>query len=293
VAGSYPALRQRLQTVAASLRHQTAPAKQTAAAFRAPSGLLLHGPAGSGKSHLAQCVVAQAGLGFLEVDATSIFSRYLGQTEANLRDIFRAARAMQPCVLLLDHVDALARSRSAAASSTGVEERALSQLLNEMDGIEASAGVFYIGCTNLPLTALDSAVLRPGRSPSARVLLHPALSGLRSCACGVCGVMVWCVCDGVCLSVTGRFEVLCEVPLPSEEDRAHLLTRFLGPDPDADHVASLARATPGTSAGQLRHIANSYRQAALEHGTVDVGPLLAQQRAASHPFWLAAFGPTD
>ena len=69
----------------------------------------------------------------------------------------------RPCVLCLDNIDVLARRRGATSSSTGVEERALSQMLNEMDGIQGSDGVFVLACANCPLSGLDAAVLRPGR----------------------------------------------------------------------------------------------------------------------------------
>jgi ATP-dependent 26S proteasome regulatory subunit len=109
----------------------------------------------------------------------SLFSKYLGDTEANIRHIFNHARTVAPCVLFLDELDALGAKRGASDrplnlsiinqrfsdwgmdGTSGVHERALSTLLNEMDGIEENNGVFVIGCTNRP-DLIDDALLRPG-----------------------------------------------------------------------------------------------------------------------------------
>jgi hypothetical protein len=131
--------------------------------LRPTSGLLLHGPSGCGKTLLAHALVTRSHLCCLSVRVTDILSRYLGETEANIRQLFRTARELQPCVVLLDNVECLiARRRADNVSSTGVEERALSQLLNEMDGIEPAHNVFYIGTTSAPLNTIDAAALRPG-----------------------------------------------------------------------------------------------------------------------------------
>lgn len=91
-------------------------------------------------------------------------TRYLGDTESTIRALFAAARRCAPCVVFFDEVDAIACKRGASnVGSTGVEERVLSQLLNEIDGVQDSRGVFVLGCTNLALDEMDPAILRPGR----------------------------------------------------------------------------------------------------------------------------------
>ena len=156
----YPALKTRLARVIDSLTAPPHPAYSLTPA----SGLLLHGPSGCGKTLLAQALITRSRLCCLSVRVTDILSRYLGETEANIRDLFRTARQLQPCIVLLDNVECLvAQRRTDSSTGTGVEERALSQLLNEMDGIEPAQNVFYIGTTSAPLSAIDAAALRPGK----------------------------------------------------------------------------------------------------------------------------------
>mmetsp|Transcript_28439 Transcript_28439/g.74731 ORF Transcript_28439/g.74731 Transcript_28439/m.74731 type:complete len:798 (+) Transcript_28439:213-2606(+) len=128
-----------------------------------PSGVLLHGPSGCGKTLLASTAVANCGLSVLAVTAPTLMDKYVGETEHKIRELFRTARQCQPAVIFIDEVDALILKRGAAGGTTGVEERALSQLLNEMDGIEGSVGIFLLGCTSRHLDSLDAAALRPGR----------------------------------------------------------------------------------------------------------------------------------
>eukprot|EP00047_Mylnosiga_fluctuans_P008159 m.257378 g.257378 ORF g.257378 m.257378 type:complete len:677 (-) comp20807_c0_seq1:184-2214(-) len=130
---------------------------------RMPSGLLLHGPSGCGKSTLMAEMAASIALPFISVTASSLLSRYLGETEARIRQLFAAARRALPCVVLIDEVDSLAPRRGARLSSGGLEERILAQLLSELDGINDSQGLFIVGCTNRPLEDIDEAMLRPGR----------------------------------------------------------------------------------------------------------------------------------
>lgn len=127
------------------------------------SGLLLHGPSGCGKSMLAQIALAQSRLHVIQVDASDLLSKYVGETEQLIRNLFESARHSKPTIVFIDEIDSLAQRRGSSASGTGVEERALSQLLNEMDGIQNQNGIFVMGCTNRNLTELDSAILRPGR----------------------------------------------------------------------------------------------------------------------------------
>ena len=132
-----------------------------AARVRPPKGILLHGPPGTGKTLLAKAVASETGANFLSVKGPELYSRYVGDAEARLREVFRKARLAAPCVLFFDEVDGLLPSRE-AASDNAVAERLLAQFLTEMDGVEELRGVLVLAATNR-LDRLDPAALRPGR----------------------------------------------------------------------------------------------------------------------------------
>lgn len=158
----YDAVCSRLRPVFAGLRDN----RFSRFHLRPPSGVLLHGPPGCGKSSLLAFLAAEAGLPILVAQPAGLLSRYLGQTEANIRALYAAARNAQPCLVLIEGIEALALRRAAAGedgSTTGVGQRALSTLLNEMDGITESGMILTVACTDLPLTSMDAALLRPGR----------------------------------------------------------------------------------------------------------------------------------
>ncbi|EDQ89928.1 uncharacterized protein MONBRDRAFT_24861 [Monosiga brevicollis MX1] len=169
----YDALHQRCSEVARMLATQ---------AETPPSGLLLSGPSGSGKTALAECLATASGLPCLSVNAVELLSPYLGETEGNIRRCFAAAAAAQPCILFLDNVDVVGHSRGGATSeaTSGVEARALSQMLNEMDGIEGRSQVFYLGTTRQAPADLDSALLRPGRFEVCEVITRPGPDDVQS-----------------------------------------------------------------------------------------------------------------
>lgn len=130
-------------------------------------GLLLHGSSGSGKTFLARAAARECGCATLFVQAPRLLRPYLGESEAAVRQVFRDARTLAPCILILDQLDAIATQRSFAsgddAGASGVGARVLSTLLNEMDGVSAHGGhVLTIGCVRAA-SQLDSALLRPGR----------------------------------------------------------------------------------------------------------------------------------
>ncbi|KAG0305476.1 hypothetical protein BGZ98_004064 [Dissophora globulifera] len=134
---------------------------------RPPMGLLLYGPTGCGKTMLVQTLAAESDMNFIPIKGPEIFSKYLGETEATLRRLFAMARRIAPCILFFDEMDSIGAKRGwggegDSQSSNGVNERVLSTLLNEMDGVEERTGVFVIGCTNQP-QAMDDALMRPGR----------------------------------------------------------------------------------------------------------------------------------
>lgn len=129
---------------------------------RPARGLLLTGPSGCGKTMLARLLASEAGLNSLALESSRAFSKYLGDSEAYIRETFARARKLAPCVVLVDPLDTLATNRGTESGGNGVSERVLSTLLNELDGIEERTGVFVIGCTDR-IRDVDEALLRPGR----------------------------------------------------------------------------------------------------------------------------------
>lgn len=127
----------------------------------AGGGILLFGPPGCGKTHLARATAGEMGRGFISVGISDVLDMWLGQSERNLRDIFDGARSHQPCVLFFDEVDALAASRTDLRHSAG--RNVVNQFLSELDGIDTSnEGVLVLAATNAPWH-LDPAFRRPGR----------------------------------------------------------------------------------------------------------------------------------
>ena len=130
--------------------------------IKPPKGILLYGPPGCGKTLLAKAVATESGANFVAVKGPEIFSKWVGESERAIREIFRKARQVAPCVVFLDEVDAIAPMRGMSIGDSMVTERVVSQLLTEMSGIENLEGVVVIGATNRP-DILDPALLRPGR----------------------------------------------------------------------------------------------------------------------------------
>ncbi|CEP61624.1 AAA family ATPase AFG2 LALA0_S03e07096g [Lachancea lanzarotensis] len=126
-----------------------------------PRGILLHGPPGTGKTMLLRCVASEANAHILTINGPSIVSKYLGETEAALRDIFNEAKLYQPSIIFIDEIDSLAPSRSSDDSGE-VESRVVATLLTLMDGMGSSGRVVVVAATNRP-NAVDSALRRPGR----------------------------------------------------------------------------------------------------------------------------------
>lgn len=126
-----------------------------------PSGILLYGPPGCSKTLIARALAAQSKLNFLSVKGPELFSKWVGESERAVRELFHRARQVAPTVLFFDEIDAVAVKRG-GDSSSGVSDRVLAQLLTELDGLEKSTGVIVLAATNRPDT-LDGAILRPGR----------------------------------------------------------------------------------------------------------------------------------
>jgi transitional endoplasmic reticulum ATPase len=132
------------------------------AGIQPPKGILLTGPPGCGKTLLARAVANESEVNFISVRGPELLSKYVGESERGVREIFRKARQAAPCIVFFDEIDALLPSRSAASGDSHVAERVLSQFLTELDGLEELKGVLVLAATNR-LDMLDPAVLRPGR----------------------------------------------------------------------------------------------------------------------------------
>ena len=134
----------------------------TQAGVRPVKGILLSGPPGCGKTLLAKAVATECGVNFISIKGPELFSKYVGESERQVREIFRKARQAAPCVIFFDEIDALMPARSGVASDNPVADRVLAQFLTELDGIEELKGVLVLAATNR-LDRLDPAAVRPGR----------------------------------------------------------------------------------------------------------------------------------
>ncbi|MGD6809468.1 MAG: CDC48 family AAA ATPase [Candidatus Bathyarchaeia archaeon] len=130
--------------------------------IRAPKGILMYGPPGCGKTLLARAVATESEANFISIKGPEVFSKWVGESEKAIREVFRKARMAAPAVVFLDEIDSLTPKRGMGMSDSGVSERVISQLLTEMDGINTLADIVVIAATNRP-DMVDSAVIRPGR----------------------------------------------------------------------------------------------------------------------------------
>jgi transitional endoplasmic reticulum ATPase len=129
---------------------------------RPAKGILLFGPPGTGKTMLAKAVATESEANFISVRGPEVLSKWVGESEKAVRQIFQKARQTAPCVIFFDELDSIAPQRGTRLGDSGVTERIVNQLLTEMDGIVALKNVVVIGATNRP-DMLDPALLRPGR----------------------------------------------------------------------------------------------------------------------------------
>jgi transitional endoplasmic reticulum ATPase len=130
--------------------------------IRAPKGVLLYGPPGTGKTMLAKAVATEARANFLTVKGSALLSKWYGESEQRISELFSRARQVTPAILFLDELDSLAPVRGASFGDSAATERVVNQLLAEMDGMEELRGVMVLGATNRP-DIIDPALLRPGR----------------------------------------------------------------------------------------------------------------------------------
>ena len=127
-----------------------------------PKGILLYGPPGTGKTMIAKAVATTSESNFISIKGPELISKWVGESEKGVREVFRKARQAAPCVVFFDELDAIAPRRGGSEGDSHVTERVISQVLTEMDGLEDLKGVVVIGATNRP-DIIDEALLRPGR----------------------------------------------------------------------------------------------------------------------------------
>ncbi|XP_037286963.2 ATPase family gene 2 protein homolog A isoform X1 [Rhipicephalus microplus] len=130
-----------------------------------PCGVLLYGPPGCSKTMIAKALATESGLNFIAIKGPELFSKWVGDSERAVRDLFRKARAASPCIIFFDEIDALAVHRGSTSGSSNVGDRVIAQLLTEMDGIEKLEDVILVAATNRP-DMIDQALMRPGRLDS-------------------------------------------------------------------------------------------------------------------------------
>ncbi|MFN4258132.1 MAG: ATP-dependent zinc metalloprotease FtsH [Gemmataceae bacterium] len=208
------------------------PQKYKAVGGRIPKGVLLVGPPGTGKTLLAKAVAGEAGVPFFSLSGSDFVEMFVGVGAARVRDLFGQAEKRAPCIIFIDELDALGKTRGGQAIGGHDErEQTLNQLLVEMDGFDSDRGVIIMAATNRPET-LDAALLRPGRFDRTVVVDRP--------------------------DINGREAIL----------KVHVRDVKLGPDVDLRHVAAL---TPGSVGADLANIVNESALMAARGGKEVVG----------------------
>jgi transitional endoplasmic reticulum ATPase len=145
------------------------------AKVRPAKGILLTGPPGCGKTLLAKAIATESGVNFISVKGAALLSKYVGESERAVREVFHKARQAAPCITFFDEIDALVPTRGSSGGDAHVGERVISQFLTEMDGIEDLKDVLVLGATNRA-DMLDPAILRPGRFDAIIDIPMPAQS---------------------------------------------------------------------------------------------------------------------
>ena len=152
------------------------PGKYTGIGAKLPKGALLVGPPGTGKTLLAKAVAGEAKVPFCSLSGAAFVEMYVGVGASRVRDLFKQAQSMAPCIIFIDEIDAIGKSRDNSMGSNDEREQTLNQLLAEMDGFDTDKGLLLLAATNRP-EILDPALLRPGRFDRRIIVDKPDLKG--------------------------------------------------------------------------------------------------------------------
>lgn len=152
------------------------PERYTEIGAKLPKGALLVGPPGTGKTLLAKAVAGEAGVPFFSLSGSDFVEMFVGVGASRVRDLFKQAQQMAPCIIFIDEIDAIGKTRDTRYGGNDEREQTLNQLLSEMDGFDASKGVLVMAATNRP-EILDKALLRPGRFDRRVIVDKPDLKG--------------------------------------------------------------------------------------------------------------------
>jgi cell division protease FtsH len=216
---------------------------------RIPKGVLLVGPPGTGKTLIARAVAGEAGVPFLSVSGSDFMEMFVGVGASRVRDLFESARKMGRAIIFIDEIDSIGRKRGAGLGGGHDErEQTLNQMLNEMDGFEATEGIVMMAATNRP-DILDPALLRPGRFDRQVVVPLPSTMNESSPSCG-------------------------STPRASASD------------PDVDLVV-VARGTPGMSGAELANLVNEAALHAVRTGLRDDPPTSTSSTPATGSSWVS------
>ncbi|MEX0764842.1 MAG: CDC48 family AAA ATPase [Nitrosopumilaceae archaeon] len=194
---------------------------------RMPRGILLHGPSGTGKTLLAKAVATESEANFITVRGPELLSKWVGESERGIREIFRRARQASPCVIFFDEIDSIAPVRG-VGGETAVTERVVSQLLTELDGIETLHGVVVLAATNRA-DMIDTALLRPGRFDKIVLVPMPDKESRKKI-----------------LEISTK-----EIPIDKE------LKNEAGKNPDYVDLEKLSESTDGLSGADVASVANT------------------------------------
>jgi transitional endoplasmic reticulum ATPase len=143
-----------------------------------PKGILLYGPPGTGKTLLAKAAATEGGVNFISIKGPELLSKWVGESERGVREVFRKARLAAPSIIFFDELDSITPTRGSSLGESGVTERVISQILTELDGLEELRNVVVLGATNRP-DLVDPALIRPGRFDRLIHIPEPDLEARR------------------------------------------------------------------------------------------------------------------
>ncbi|MBY0753858.1 ATP-dependent zinc metalloprotease FtsH [Clostridium sardiniense] len=206
------------------------PRRYTEIGAKLPKGVLLVGPPGTGKTLLAKAVAGEAKVPFFSISGSSFVEMFVGAGAKRVRELFKDAQEKAPCIIFIDEIDAVGKSRDNQLQSNDEREQTLNQLLSEMDGFDSSKGIVILGATNRP-EILDKALLRPGRFDRRVIVDRP--------------------------DFPGREAIL----------KVHAKDIKLGDDVDLEEIA---KSTPGAVGADLANIMNEAALRAVREGRKEV-----------------------